>query len=80
MNDVRNAILQMLSDLHDDIPGDVSMNLLDGGYIDSFDIANLVPEIEACFHIEIPPEAVIPENFLSVDSMAMMVQKLQKEK
>lgn len=73
----KEKLLRIVQEINDAIPMDASVNLLDGGYIDSFDIANIVPAMEQNFDIEILPEEIIPENFLSVDRMFDMMQRIK---
>ena len=71
--DLRMEILKVIRNFNDEIPSDASVNLLDGGYIDSFDIVNIVSELEEHFDIEILPEEIVPENFDSVEHIAKLV-------
>lgn len=45
--------------------------------VDSVDLVGIVAEIEEVFGIEIPIEAISPENFDSVDLMWSMIERLQ---
>ena len=75
---VKQKLLIVIQEINDDVPMDTSMKLLEGGYIDSFDIVNIVSEVEEYFHVGIPPEEIIPENFISVDRMFDMMQRIMK--
>ena len=44
--------------------------------LDSFDIVTLVAEIDDAFGIEIPAEALIPENFNSAKAIFALIQRL----
>ena len=79
MNSLTHEILGLVKTTNSEIPMDTSLDLLNGGYIDSFDIATIVPILEEYFRFDIPPEEIIPENFTSVDSMVNMVQKIKNE-
>jgi len=74
MNDIEKKILEILKSFNDDIPADTKTNLLAGGYIDSFDIVNIVSDIEGTFGIEILPEDIVPEKFENIGEMAKLVK------
>ena len=78
MNDNEKRILEILHSFNDDIPNDVKTNLLAGGYIDSFDIVNIVSELEESFNIEIIPEKIVPENFENLSQMAKLVREMER--
>lgn len=80
MCSLKQDLLRLVQEINDTVPMDTSRNLLDGGYIDSFDIANIVPEMETHFGIKISPEEIIPENFISIDRMFDMMQRIKREK
>ena len=51
--------------------------LIDNGLIDSFDVVQLVMQLNEAFDIEIGAEEITPENFNSAESMWNMIQRLQ---
>lgn len=51
-------------------------NLVEGGYIDSFELLALITTISERFGIEISIDDIIPENFNSVDTITRMVDSL----
>ena len=69
--------MRILSELSSDIDFETEDALIDGGLLDSFDIVTLVAEIDDAFGIEIPAEALIPENFNSAKAIFMLIQQLQ---
>lgn len=52
-------------------------DLIDGGYLDSFDILSIVGECNDAFGIEISPVDIVPENFNSAAALWSMVQRLK---
>ena len=69
--------MRILSELRSDIDFETEDALIDGGMLDSFDIVTLVAEIDDAFGIEIPAEALIPENFNSAKAIFALIQQLQ---
>lgn len=69
--------MRILSELSSDIDFETEDALIDGGMLDSFDIVTLVAEIDDTFGIEIPAEALIPENFNSAKAIFALIQQLQ---
>lgn len=69
--------MRILSELSSDIDFETEDALIDGGMLDSFDIVTLVAEIDDAFGIEIPAEALIPENFNSAKAIFALIQQLQ---
>lgn len=72
-----DKLMRILSELRDDIDFEAEDALIDGGVLDSFDIVTLVAEIDDAFGIEIPAEALIPENFNSAKAIFALIQQLQ---
>lgn len=72
-----DKLMRILSELSSDIDFETEDALIDGGLLDSFDIVTLVAEIDDTFGIEIPAEALIPENFNSAKAIFALIQQLQ---
>lgn len=68
--------MRILFELSSDIDFETEDALIDGGMLDSFDIVTLVAEIDDAFGIEIPAEALIPENFNSAKAIFALIQRL----
>lgn len=72
-----DKLMRILSELNPDVDFETEDALIDGGMLDSFDIVTLVAEIDDTFGIEIPAEALIPENFNSAKAIFALIQQLQ---
>ena len=72
-----DKLMRILSELSSNIDFETEDALIDGGMLDSFDIVTLVAEIDDAFGIEIPAEALIPENFNSAKAIFALIQQLQ---
>ena len=70
-------ILDILKSLHPEYNYGASMNYLDDGLLDSFDIIALVTELEDNFNIDIDPMEIIPDNFESMDKIKSFVKNKQ---
>jgi len=71
-----DKLMRILSELRSDIDFETEDALIDGGMLDSFDIVTLVAEIDDAFGIEVPAEALIPENFNSAKAIFALIQRL----
>lgn len=72
-----NLILQLLREINENVPDDPAVDLLAGGYLDSFAIANLVAGLEDEFSIEFSAEDIVPENFNTIVNMEKLVSKVK---
>ena len=75
MGNLNEQILKILQDINSDVPDDITVNLLENGIIDSFDMANIVAALEENFNIEIDGEDILPGNFMSVIAITKMMER-----
>lgn len=54
-------------------------NWVDSGSLDSFDVIQIVAELNETLDIDIPVEAIIPENFNSLDAVEKLVRSLLED-
>ena len=66
---MREQILEILQDLMPDVDFENTTSLADDGIIDSINVVNIVTEIAINFDVQIPFEALVNENFNSVDTI-----------
>ena len=52
-------------------------DIIEGGYLDSFELMNLISMLSEGFGVEIGFDEIVPENFNSVAAMVAMVERLQ---
>ncbi len=76
---MRDTILEILSDLVEDVDFDTCDTLIDDGLLSSLDIIQLIGTLNDEFDISIPATEIIPDNFNSVDAMVAMVERLADE-
>ena len=70
-------LLNILKEAKPDIDFEKETSLIDNGLIDSFDVVQLVMQLNEAFDIEIGAEEITPENFNSAESIWKMIQRLQ---
>ncbi|MBP3760931.1 MAG: acyl carrier protein [Ruminococcus sp.] len=54
------------------------MELISGGFIDSFDVINLIAEFESAFDVTIPLDSLAIERFETVADIAQVIRELQE--
>ncbi len=74
-----DTILEILEELHSDVDFMKEDKLVDHKILDSFDLVTLVSELGEAFDVEIKAKDFVPENFNSVKSMHLMVERLLEE-
>ncbi len=52
-------------------------DIVEGGYLDSFEIMALISNLTEKFAIEIDIDEIVPENFNSVEAIVAMVERLK---
>lgn len=70
---MKEKILEILKAINPGI--EMDKNLIKEGLVDSFEVVNIVMELEEAFDIEIDAEEVIAENFETVDTIVALVEK-----
>ena len=71
-------LLSILREMHPDVDFETCDTLIDDQILDSIDIVTLVAEIADNFDVEVPPEALVPENFNSAKALWEMIQQLDE--
>ena len=72
-----DELLEILEDIKPNVDFKTCTDLIDGGYLDSFDILSIVSELNEAFDIEITPRDIVPENFNSAEALWEMVCRLK---
>ena len=71
-------LMQLLKKFRSDVDFENRKDLVDGKVFDSFEILQLVDEIDEEFDLIIPAGEVIAENFNSAEAMFAMISRLSK--
>lgn len=75
---IKEQISAILKDIKPNKNLEELTNIVEGGYLDSFEIMNLIMVLSETFGIDIDFEEITAENFNSLDAMVSMVERLQK--
>ena len=76
---MKTKVLNILSEIRSEFDFSTSSNFIEDGMLDSFDIVTLVTMIDEEFKISIEGTQVIPDNFISVESICSLLSKYVKE-
>ncbi len=69
------TIYEILTELRPEFDFKESKNYIEDGYLDSFDIVNLVSELESKYDILIDALDIVSDNFISADAICTLVEK-----
>ena len=77
---MNEKIIQILQDLHPEIDfSKENRDLVASGILESFDIVQIISDLETEFNVKISGLEFTPENFASVASIANLVSSKLKE-
>ena len=74
-----DELLEILNEINPDVDFMADTALVDDGILTSFELVSLVTQISLAFGVEVPPEAIIPENFNSAKALYALIQELEEE-
>jgi acyl carrier protein len=72
---MKQKIIKILNDIRPEFDFSGSVNFIEQGMLDSFDIVSLVVALDNEFKISIDGMDILPENFSSVDRIAGLLLK-----
>lgn len=72
-------LLEILEEIKPGVDYENIDTLINDHYLDSLSILSLISELEDEFDIVIPTVEIIPDNFNSVKSMMVLINKLKEE-
>lgn len=75
---MEEKVIEILTELRPEFDFTESVDFIEQGMLDSFDIVSLVDEIETSFGVAISGADVLPENFCSVDAICDTIKRNQK--
>ena len=74
-----NELIEILTELHDDVDFATETGLIEKGILNSLDIVSLITEIGETFDVMIPAEEIMPENFDSAEALWALICKLDED-
>ncbi len=74
-----NEIIDILTELHDDVDFTTETGLVENGILNSLDIVAIITEINDRMDVRIPAEEILPENFDSAEALWALVQRLDED-
>lgn len=72
---MKEKIINILTEIRPEFEfNESTVNFMDAGYLDSFDIISIVVDIETNFDLKISGALILPENFRNVAAIANLIQ------
>ena len=75
---MEEKVLAMLKELQPTFRYEEDEGIVEAGYLDSFDVVQLVAELESQFGVLISALEILPENFASVKAICSLVEHSPK--
>ena len=75
---IKEEIIRILKEIKPTKNLEGLSNIIDGSYLDSFEIMNLIVMLSESFGVEIDFEEITAENFNSIEAMTAMIERLKK--
>ena len=72
---MREQIINILTELRPEFDFNQDVNFIEEGMLDSFDVVNLVNDLDSTFGISIDGVDILPENFATVEAIENLLKK-----
>lgn len=73
---MKEKILKILQDCRPEFDfSEEGLNFIEEGMLDSFDVVNLVSDLDSTFGISIDGMDILPENFSTLDAIMNLLKK-----
>lgn len=73
---MKEKIVAILNELRPEFDfAEEGVNFIEEGMLDSFDVVNLVDELDSTFGISIDGVDILPENFASIEAIMNLLEK-----
>ncbi len=76
---MEEKILEILTDVNEEIPSYIGENLFDAGLLDSLQVVDLVADLEDTFDIDIDAKYVVEENFKTKEAIINLVKTIMEQ-
>ena len=80
MNEEIAKLIEILTDINEDVDFANEKALVDDGLIDSFDITSIITALDETYGIKIEASEIEPENFNSVEAILETVKRYQAKR
>ena len=74
---MRERVLSVLMQTRSDVDFEKETQLIDDGILDSFDIIQIVSDLNEEFDLDITADELEPENFNTLDAITALVESLE---
>ncbi len=74
-----DELLEILEEINPDIDYHTCTTLVDDGIFTSFELVNVVTQIDDVFGVQILPGQIIPENFNSASDIYRLIKMLEED-
>ena len=72
---MREKIMKLIGDVNEDVLSYTGDNMVGDGIVDSFEIIEIISEIEEAFDIEIDAKYVTAETLTNVEGIVALVER-----
>lgn len=76
---MEEKVLEVLAESIDGIESYGGNNLFEDGLLDSFQVIDIVDDLEDAFDIDIDAKYVVEENFVSKEAIIALVKKIMEQ-
>ena len=76
---IRERLISILTEVKPAKNLETVQDIIEGGYLDSFELMMLISRMGEEFGVEIDIDEIVPENFNSVDAMCGMIERLRSK-
>jgi D-alanine--poly(phosphoribitol) ligase subunit 2 len=76
---MNEEIYDLLEDVNPDVDYRNVTDLIDGKYLDSLDVLQIVAAIDDEYDVKVPASQIVPANFNSAEGIWNMIERLQNE-
>lgn len=73
---MKEQIIKILTEIRPEFDfSQEGVNFIEEGMLDSFDVVNLVSDLDSIFNVSIDGVDILPENFETVESIEQLLKK-----
>ena len=75
---MKNEIIEMLNEARPDFDFAETVDFIEQGMLDSFDVTSLVAKLEEKYDVNIDIMEFLPENFSSVEAVVSLIERARQ--